>query len=91
MAREFGHVAAHLVLSNISDTQYEEIPGVIMPGRSVVFGLDFFLHAYADASSGNRGRLVCARVMWSGETPGRLHGNDSVLVLQDSFDHQELF
>ena len=44
VAREFGHVAAHLVLSNISDTQYEEIQGVIMPGRSVVFGLDFFWH-----------------------------------------------
>ncbi len=43
VAREFNHMAAHLVLSNISDTQYEEIPGVIMPGRSVVFGLDFFL------------------------------------------------
>jgi iron complex outermembrane receptor protein len=44
VAREFGHVAAHLVLSNISDTQYEEIQGVIMPGRSVVFGLDFYWH-----------------------------------------------
>jgi outer membrane receptor protein involved in Fe transport len=43
VAREFGHVAAHLALANISDTQYEEIPGVIMPGRSVVFGLDFYL------------------------------------------------
>jgi iron complex outermembrane receptor protein len=43
IARQFGHVAAHLVLSNISDTQYEEIQGVIMPGRSVVFGLDFYL------------------------------------------------
>jgi len=42
VAREFGHVAAHLVLSNLTDTQYEEIQGVIMPGRSVVFGLDFF-------------------------------------------------
>jgi hypothetical protein len=45
VAREFGQVAAHLALSNITDTQYEEIPGVIMPGRSVVFGLDFFWHA----------------------------------------------
>jgi iron complex outermembrane recepter protein len=45
IAREFNHVAAHLVLSNISDTQYEGIPGVIMPGRSVVFGLDFFWRA----------------------------------------------
>ena len=44
VAREFGHVAAHLVFSNISDTQYEEIQGVIMPGRSVVFGLDFYWH-----------------------------------------------
>lgn len=42
VAREFNHVNAHLALSNISDTQYQEIPGVIMPGRSVVFGLDFF-------------------------------------------------
>ena len=45
VAREFGHMAAHLVLSNIANTQYEEIQGVIMPGRSVVFGLDFFSHA----------------------------------------------
>jgi iron complex outermembrane receptor protein len=45
VAREFAHMAAHLVLSNITDTQYEEIPGVVMPGRSVVFGLDFFWRA----------------------------------------------
>jgi len=43
VVREFNHLAAHLVLSNIADTQYQEIPGVIMPGRSVVFGIDFFL------------------------------------------------
>jgi len=43
VVREFNHVAAHLVLSNLSDTKYQEIPGVIMPGRSVVFGVDFFL------------------------------------------------
>jgi hypothetical protein len=42
IAREFNHVAAHLAFQNISDTQYQEIPGVIMPGRSVVFGLNFF-------------------------------------------------
>jgi outer membrane cobalamin receptor len=40
--REFNHVAAHIAFANISDTEYQEIPGVIMPGRSVVFGLDFF-------------------------------------------------
>ena len=45
VVREFNHLAAHLVLSNITDTQYEEIPGVIMPGRSVVFGLDLFWRA----------------------------------------------
>ena len=45
VAREFGHLAAHLVLSNVTDTHYEEIQGVIMPGRSVVFGLDLFWHA----------------------------------------------
>jgi len=44
VAREFTHVAAHLGLSNITDAAYEEIPGVIMPGRSLVFGLDFFWH-----------------------------------------------
>ena len=44
VAREFGHVAAHLVLSNLGDSRYEEIQGVIMPGRSLVFGLDFFWH-----------------------------------------------
>lgn len=43
IVREFNHFAAHLVLSNLSDTQYQEIPGVIMPGRNVVFGLDFFV------------------------------------------------
>jgi hypothetical protein len=36
-------VGAHFVLSNITNTQYEEIPDIIMPGRSIVFGLDFFL------------------------------------------------
>lgn len=45
VAREFGHLAAHIELSNITDTQYEEVPGVIMPGRSVLFGIDFFWHA----------------------------------------------
>ena len=43
MAREFNHVSAHLGLSNLTDTQYQEIEGVAMPGRSVVFGLEFFM------------------------------------------------
>jgi hypothetical protein len=44
VAREFEHVRAHFGLPNIADAQYEEIPGVVMPGRSVIFGLDFFWH-----------------------------------------------
>lgn len=43
VARPFSHVNVHLALSNISNTQYEEIQGVVMPGRSVVFGMDFYL------------------------------------------------
>jgi iron complex outermembrane receptor protein len=43
LARQFNHVAAHLSLANITDTGYQEIPGVVMPGRSVIFGLDFSL------------------------------------------------
>jgi outer membrane cobalamin receptor len=43
LAREFPHLAAHLVLSNLTNTGYQEIPGVAMPGRSVVVGLDLFL------------------------------------------------
>ena len=42
VGREFRNVAAHLGLSNLTSTQYEEIEGVAMPGRSVVFGMEFF-------------------------------------------------
>jgi iron complex outermembrane receptor protein len=45
VAREFSHVGAHAAFSNITDTQYDEIPGVIMPGRSIIFGLDLFWRA----------------------------------------------
>ena len=41
IGREFRNVRAHLSFANISDTQYQEIDGVIMPGRSVIFGLEF--------------------------------------------------
>jgi hypothetical protein len=43
VGREFRYVHAHLSLANISNTQYEETRGVIMPGRSVLFGLEFVL------------------------------------------------
>ena len=45
VAREFSHIAARFGFSNITDTQYEEIPGVIMPGRSIFFGIDAFWRA----------------------------------------------
>ncbi len=43
VGREFQHVAARLAFSNLSGTQYEEVQGVIMPGRSVIFGVDLYL------------------------------------------------
>jgi outer membrane cobalamin receptor len=42
VAREFPHIATHLALANLTNTQYQEIEGVAMPGRSVVFGIDLF-------------------------------------------------
>jgi iron complex outermembrane receptor protein len=43
LARQFDHVAAHLAFANITNTDYQEIPGVVMPGRSVILGLEFSL------------------------------------------------
>ncbi len=43
IGREFEYAAVHLAFSNLSDTQYEEVQGVIMPGRSVIFGIDLFV------------------------------------------------
>ena len=43
IGREFRNAGAHLSLANISNTQYEEIDGVVMPGRSLLFGLEFRL------------------------------------------------
>lgn len=41
LAREFNHITAHLVASNLSNTQYAEIQGVVMPGRSLIVGVDY--------------------------------------------------
>jgi hypothetical protein len=43
IGREFKYASAHLSFSNLTNTQYEEIQGVIMPGFSVVFGVDLFV------------------------------------------------
>lgn len=45
LAREFNRITAHLVLSNLSNTQYAEIPNIVLPGRSLVFGLKYRLQA----------------------------------------------
>ncbi len=42
VGREFKHVVAHLDFANLTNTQYDEIQGVIMPGRSVLFGMEIF-------------------------------------------------
>jgi outer membrane cobalamin receptor len=44
-AREFPHVKPYVQLSNLTNTGYEEIPGVRMPGRSYLVGLEFFARA----------------------------------------------
>jgi len=41
VSRQFGYVRARLSFANITDTAYEEIPLVAMPGRTVVAGLEF--------------------------------------------------
>ena len=45
VGRDFRNLRTHLSLANISDTQYQEIAGVVMPGRSIIFGLEFLLRA----------------------------------------------
>jgi iron complex outermembrane receptor protein len=47
LGREFSHVGAHVALSNLTNTGYQEVEGVAMPGRSVVCGLEFFMRAKA--------------------------------------------
>ena len=41
IARSTGHVQPYLRLANLSNTGYEEIPGVLMPGRSITGGIAF--------------------------------------------------
>lgn len=45
VAHDFNHFTAHLALQNISNTQYAEIPGVVMPGRGLLVGLDYWWRA----------------------------------------------
>ena len=47
VGRELRNVSAHLAFSNLINTGYQEIQGVAMPGRSVVFGMDVFVREEA--------------------------------------------
>lgn len=41
LARGAGKVNPFVQLANITSTRYEEVPGVAMPGRSMVVGLQY--------------------------------------------------
>ncbi len=41
VSRQFSYVTARLAFSNLTSTRYEEIQNVLMPGRSVLFGVEF--------------------------------------------------
>ncbi len=43
VSRTRGWVRPYLQLSNLSDTSYEEVRGVIMPGRSIIGGVEFVI------------------------------------------------
>jgi len=43
VGREFKNVSAHLAFSNLTNTGYQEIEGVAMPGRSIILGMDVFV------------------------------------------------
>jgi len=43
VARSTGRIRPYLQLANLSNTGYEEIPGVLMPSRSIVGGVEFVL------------------------------------------------
>jgi iron complex outermembrane receptor protein len=43
LARTAGRLNPFLQLTNISNTAYQEIPGVVMPGRAVIVGVQYIL------------------------------------------------
>jgi hypothetical protein len=42
-SRSGGRIRPYLQFSNLSNTGYEEVPGVTMPGRSILGGVQFVL------------------------------------------------
>ena len=45
ISRSSGRIRPFLQLANLTDATYQEIPGVAMPGRSVLGGLELVLSA----------------------------------------------
>lgn len=43
--RQFGHFKPYIQLSNLTNTGYEEIPGVLMPGRSYLAGVELLFRS----------------------------------------------
>ncbi len=43
LGREFGRLGLRLSLANVIDSQYQEIQGVRMPGRSVIAGIEYVI------------------------------------------------
>ena len=44
MARDFGRFHPFVQLTNLTDTSYEQIPGVLMPARAIVGGVEFVVY-----------------------------------------------
>jgi len=43
LGRQFKNLGASLSFSNLTNMQYEEIKGVAMPGRTVIFALEYVI------------------------------------------------
>jgi len=50
-SRTNGRIRPYLQFSNLSNTGYQEIPGVAMPGRTVVGGVELLLLSRAQTHS----------------------------------------
>ena len=80
VGREFKNLSAHLAFANLTNTGYQEIPGVAMPGRSIMFGMDVFVEEKALMAAGighprsfrqaARTRPRCDTRRYSGHLPG---------------------
>ena len=51
LSRQFRHLRPFLQLANLSNTSYQEIAGVAMPGRSIVGGVEVLLSRKVQAKA----------------------------------------